>query len=185
MTLAVQPGSKTRLLHRTWGIWSAARALLALLGLAVVLAAALPAHSEALLRPLAAWAAAWDGEAPSVPAMTAGTIQPGTIQPGAGGHAVREQRIAILDQAGEKTLQIGLHIGIIVFLHQQAGGSMLDEQGQQPIGYGRCANPAHHIGSDGIQATPLVDEFQRPMRLSHGAHYIPVFMSPDTADAWL
>jgi len=70
-------------------IWSAARALLALLGLAVVLATALPAHSEALLRPLAAWAAAWDEEVSNVPAVTAGTIQPGA---GAGGPTAREQR---------------------------------------------------------------------------------------------
>ncbi len=51
-------------------IWSAARALLALLGLAVVLAAALPAPREALLRQLAAWAEAWDEEVSSVPAVT-------------------------------------------------------------------------------------------------------------------
>jgi soluble lytic murein transglycosylase-like protein len=68
-------------------IWSAARALLALLGLAVVLAAALPAPREALVRQLAAWAESWDEEAASVPAIAAGTIQPG-----AASHAVREQR---------------------------------------------------------------------------------------------
>ena len=48
-------------------LWSAARALLALLGLAVVLAAALPAPREALLRQLAAWTEAWDEQAASVP----------------------------------------------------------------------------------------------------------------------
>jgi soluble lytic murein transglycosylase-like protein len=68
-------------------IWSAARALLALLGLAVVLAAALPAPREALLRQLAAWSEAWDEQASSVAPVTAGTIQPG-----AGSPAVREQR---------------------------------------------------------------------------------------------
>jgi soluble lytic murein transglycosylase-like protein len=68
-------------------IWSAARALLALLGLAVVLAAALPVPREALLRQLATWAEAWAEEASSVPPMTAGTIQPG-----AGSPTVREQR---------------------------------------------------------------------------------------------
>jgi soluble lytic murein transglycosylase-like protein len=69
-------------------IWSAARALLALLGLAVVLAAALPAPREALLRQLAAWAESWDDEEVlGVPAMTAGTIQPG-----AGSPTMREQR---------------------------------------------------------------------------------------------
>jgi soluble lytic murein transglycosylase-like protein len=68
-------------------IWSAARALLALLGLAVVLAAALPAHREALLRPLAAWAEAWGEEASIVPPVSAGTIQPGAASPTA-----REQR---------------------------------------------------------------------------------------------
>lgn len=68
-------------------IWSAARALLALLGLAVVLAAALPAPREALMRELAAWAEAWDEEVSSVPAVRAGTIQPGAPSP-----ALREQR---------------------------------------------------------------------------------------------
>lgn len=68
-------------------IWSAARALLALLGLAVVLAAVLPAPREALLRQLAAWAEDWTEEASSVPPVSAGTIQPG-----AGSPTVREQR---------------------------------------------------------------------------------------------
>ena len=68
-------------------IWSAARALLALLGLAVVLAAALPAPREALMRQLAAWAEAWDEGVSSVPAVRAGTIQPG-----AGSPALHEQR---------------------------------------------------------------------------------------------
>jgi len=68
-------------------IWSAARALLALLGLAVVLAAALPAPRDALLRQLAAWSEAWDEQAASVAPVTAGTIQPG-----AGSPTLREQR---------------------------------------------------------------------------------------------
>ena len=42
---------------------------------------------EALLRQLAAWSEAWDEQASSVAAVTAGTIQPG-----AGSPAVREQR---------------------------------------------------------------------------------------------
>jgi soluble lytic murein transglycosylase-like protein len=65
-------------------IWSAVRALLALLGLAVVLAAALPVPREALLRQLAAWAEAWEDQN--------GNITAGTIQPGSGSPAVREQR---------------------------------------------------------------------------------------------
>jgi len=68
-------------------IWSAARALLALLGLAVVLAAALPAPRDALLRQLAAWSEAWDEQAASVAPVTAGTIQPGASSP-----TLREQR---------------------------------------------------------------------------------------------
>jgi len=71
-------------LTRALRIWSAARALLALLGLAVVLAAALPAPREALLRELVAWAEAWDEQH--------GNITAGTIQPGSGSPAVREQR---------------------------------------------------------------------------------------------
>jgi soluble lytic murein transglycosylase-like protein len=68
-------------------IWSAARALLALLGLAVVLAAALPAPSDSLLRQLTAWSEAWDEQPSGVVPVTAGTIQPGARSP-----AVREQR---------------------------------------------------------------------------------------------
>ncbi|HTP61457.1 MAG TPA: transglycosylase SLT domain-containing protein [Burkholderiales bacterium] len=55
-------------------LFSAARAVLALLGLTVVLAAALPAPREELLRQLAAWAEAWEEQSANV---TAGTIQPG------------------------------------------------------------------------------------------------------------
>ena len=65
-------------------LFSAARAVLALVGLAVILAVTLPAPREAALRQLAAWSDAWDGDN--------GNITAGTIQPGAGGAAQREQR---------------------------------------------------------------------------------------------
>ena len=65
-------------------LFSAARALLALFGLAVVLTAALPAPREALLRQLAVWAEAWDEQSVNVTA--------GTIQAGSGSAEVREQR---------------------------------------------------------------------------------------------
>ena len=65
-------------------LFSAARALLALVGLAVILAATLPAPREALLRQFAAWTEAWDGES--------GNVTAGTIQPGALSAAAREQR---------------------------------------------------------------------------------------------
>jgi len=65
-------------------LFSAARAVLALVGLAVILAATLPAPREALLRQLAAWSEAWDGEN--------GNITAGTIQPGAERASAREQR---------------------------------------------------------------------------------------------
>jgi soluble lytic murein transglycosylase-like protein len=65
-------------------LFSAARALLALVGLAVVLAATLPAPREALLRQLAAWSEAWDGDS--------GNTTAGTIQPSVGSPALREQR---------------------------------------------------------------------------------------------
>ena len=67
-------------------IWSAARALLALLGLAVLLTAALPGPRETLLKQLAAWTEAWEEQNDNI---SAGTI---TIQPGFGSAAVREQR---------------------------------------------------------------------------------------------
>ena len=59
-------------------LWSAARTLLAMLGLAVLVAATLPAARETLLRQSLAWAEAWEGESANV---TAGTIQP--VTPGA------------------------------------------------------------------------------------------------------
>ena len=67
-----------------WRMFSAARTLLALVGLAVVLAAALPATRESLLLQLASWAGAWESDA--------GNVAAGTIQPGAESSALREQR---------------------------------------------------------------------------------------------
>ena len=65
-------------------VLSAARTLLALVGLAAVLALALPAPSEYLLRQIAVWTDAWEGQS--------GTVTAGTIQPGSESATVREQR---------------------------------------------------------------------------------------------
>lgn len=65
----------------------ATRALLALLGLAVLVAIALPTPREALLRQVAAWAKALEEQRETVAAVTAGTIQIDL-----GSAAVREQR---------------------------------------------------------------------------------------------
>jgi len=59
-------------------LWSAARALLALFGLAVLLAAVLPAPREALLRQFTAWSEAWEDQSSNI---TAGTIQVGAATP--------------------------------------------------------------------------------------------------------
>jgi soluble lytic murein transglycosylase-like protein len=67
-----------------WRLFSAARTLFALVGLAVVLAAGLPAPRDFLLRQLAVWTDAWETQAGN---MTAGTIQPGSESA-----SVREQR---------------------------------------------------------------------------------------------
>ena len=67
-----------------WRLFSAARTAFALVGLAVVLAVALPAPRDLLLRQLAVWSDAWDAEA--------GNIAAGTIQPGSESAALREQR---------------------------------------------------------------------------------------------
>lgn len=66
----------------------ATRALLALLGLAVILATALPAPRDFLLRELAAWSWTWGEPAETV----AATVAAGTIQVGQGSAAVLEQR---------------------------------------------------------------------------------------------
>jgi soluble lytic murein transglycosylase-like protein len=65
-------------------LYSAARTVLAFVGLAVVLAAVLPAPREFALRQFAVWADAWESDAGN---MTAGTIQPGSESA-----ALREQR---------------------------------------------------------------------------------------------
>ena len=65
-------------------LFSAARALLALLGLAVVLVAVLPGPRNALRYQFAAWAETWEDQS--------GTVIAGTIQAGSGSAAVREQR---------------------------------------------------------------------------------------------
>ena len=67
-------------------LFSAARTLLALIGLAVVLAAGLPASREILLPQFGAWSGAWEAEAANV--TTAGTIQADAEH----SHAGREQR---------------------------------------------------------------------------------------------
>ena len=66
---------------------SAARALLALVGLAVVLTAVLPEPREAALRQFAAWDEAWSGPQEAV----AATVADGTIQGQPGAAAAREQ----------------------------------------------------------------------------------------------
>jgi soluble lytic murein transglycosylase-like protein len=78
--VAIQPARLAGALR----LWSAARALLALLGLAVILAVALPAPREALLRQYAAWSEALEDQASNI---TAGTIQVGAADP-----ALRDQR---------------------------------------------------------------------------------------------
>ncbi|MCC6210177.1 MAG: transglycosylase SLT domain-containing protein [Burkholderiales bacterium] len=65
-------------------LWSAARSMLAMLGLTVLVAAMLPAAREALLRQSAAWAETWEDAGANV---TAGTIQPGAL-----GAQERDQR---------------------------------------------------------------------------------------------
>jgi soluble lytic murein transglycosylase-like protein len=67
-----------------WRLFSAARTLFAVVGLAVVLAAGLPAPRDFLLRLLAVWTDAWEAQAGN---MTAGTIQPDSASASA-----REQR---------------------------------------------------------------------------------------------
>jgi soluble lytic murein transglycosylase-like protein len=67
-----------------WRLFSAARTLFALVGLAVVLAAGLPAPRDYVLRQLAVWTDAWEAQA--------GNTTVGTIQPGFESAAAREQR---------------------------------------------------------------------------------------------
>jgi soluble lytic murein transglycosylase-like protein len=78
--VAIQPARLAGALR----LWSAARTLLALLGLAVVLAVALPAPRELLMRQYAAWSEALEDQASNVTA--------GTIQLGASEGATRDQR---------------------------------------------------------------------------------------------
>ena len=67
-----------------WRVFSVARTLLALVGLAAVLAVGMPAPRDFLLRQLSVWTESWDAQAENISA--------GTIQPGTGSAAAREQR---------------------------------------------------------------------------------------------
>ncbi len=67
-----------------WRLLSAARSLLALVGLAVVLAVGLPAPRDFLRHQLSAWSEAWDAKAENTSA--------GTIQPSTGSVSALEQR---------------------------------------------------------------------------------------------
>ena len=71
-------------LNGAWRLFSAARTLFALVGLAVVLAVGLPAPREFLLHQAAAWGEAWDEQNSNITA--------GTIQVGAGTPDQRDQR---------------------------------------------------------------------------------------------
>jgi soluble lytic murein transglycosylase-like protein len=99
-------------------LWSAARALLALLGLAVVLAAALPAPREVLLRQLAAWAEAWEDQNGNV---TAGTIQPGTTSP-----ALLEQRAVTEFIAKRYRVAQDAAAGFVATAYQAGGAWKVD-----------------------------------------------------------
>jgi len=68
-------------------VWNAARAALALVGLATVLAFAHPGARETLMRQAAGLAQSWDGQADNTAF--------GTIQPGSESAAVREQRAVV------------------------------------------------------------------------------------------
>jgi soluble lytic murein transglycosylase-like protein len=68
-------------------LFSAARTMFALIGLAVVVLAGLPAPREFLLRQFNVWTDAWDAQAGSPGMMSTGTIQPGSESA-----SMREQR---------------------------------------------------------------------------------------------
>jgi len=99
-------------------LWSAARTLLALFGLAVVLAAVLPAPREALLRQLAAWAEAWEDQNGNV---TAGTILPGNDSP-----ALREQRAVTEFIAKRYRVAHDAAAGFVATAYQAGGAWKVD-----------------------------------------------------------
>ena len=69
-----------------WRLFSAARTLLALVGLGALVAVGLPAPRDFLLRQVVVWTDAWEAQAANT---TVGTIQPGSEAEGA---SAREQR---------------------------------------------------------------------------------------------
>lgn len=101
-------------------IWSAARALLALLGLAVVLAAALPVPRETLLRQLSAWTEAWEERNGNI-TVTAGTIQPGTLSP-----ALLEQRAVTEFIAKRYRVAQDAAAGFVATAYRAGGESKVD-----------------------------------------------------------
>jgi len=103
-------------------IWSAARALLALLGLAVVLAAALPVPRESLLRQLSAWTEAWEERhGNATVAVTAGTIQPGAAAP-----ALLEQRAVTEFIAKRYRVAQDAAAGFVATAYRAGGESKVD-----------------------------------------------------------
>jgi soluble lytic murein transglycosylase-like protein len=99
-------------------LWSAARALLALVGLAVVLAAALPAPREALLRQVAAWAEAWEDQS--------GNVTAGTILPGASSPAQLEQRAVTEFIAKRYRVAQDAAAGFVATAYQAGGAWKVD-----------------------------------------------------------
>jgi Transglycosylase SLT domain len=100
-------------------VWSAARALLALLGLVVVLGAALPVPRETLLRQLATWTEAWE-ERGNV-TVTAGTIQPGSVSP-----ALIEQRAVTEFIAKRYRVAQDAAAGFVATAYRAGGESKVD-----------------------------------------------------------
>jgi len=99
-------------------IWSAARALLALLGLAVVLAAALPGPRETLLRQFSAWTEAWEDGSANI---TAGTIQPVSASP-----ALLEQRAVTEFIAKRYRVAQDAAAGFVATAYRAGGVSKVD-----------------------------------------------------------
>ncbi len=76
-------------------------------------------------------------------------------------------RVVFRHKPGQKSLQIVLHIGVGIFLHDQAGRGMPHEQGQQRIAQAACGNPPGNVAGEIVQALPARRYFESMVKLSH------------------
>lgn len=81
---------------------------------------------------------------------------------------VDEQRIAIRNQSGKETFEVGDHVGIVVLVDQQAGGGVLDVEREHAGGHVALPRPGRHLLGDVIDAAAAGIDMDLADKLAHG-----------------